>query len=80
MLILQAGYVVPGSVGGDAACGWLRERIALLRARGSSRGGRCGGLLPSWIRRVSVAKLALHPHLQKLQRPRDDVTIELVIS
>lgn len=66
MSLLQAGYVVPRSVGGGAARGRLGGRLALLRAGGSPGGGQGGGLLPSRVRGVAIAELALHPHLQKL--------------
>lgn len=66
--VLQACDIVPGSVGGVASCGGLAGGLTLLRAGGSSRVGQGGGLLSSRIRGVPIAKLALHPHLQKLNR------------
>lgn len=73
MSILQAWYVVPGSIRGVAACGGLSGRLAFLRAGGNSLVGQGGGLLPCWVRGVSITKLTLHPHLQKLNT-RDEVS------
>lgn len=65
--ILQARDIVPWSVSGVAACGRLSGRFGLLRAGGSSWGWQGRRLLPPWVRGVHFAKLALHPHLQKLK-------------
>lgn len=64
--ILQAWYIIPRPITGAVSSGGLSGKIALLRARASSWVRQGGCLLPAWIRRIHFAKLALHPHLQKL--------------